>query len=297
MYSIFLGTCSVLGYTNVQTFDGKQYELYPKACGYSLLRHCHHNGSTPEFDVRIQNNNCFKSENSRYCQGQDIYITLKGKVIEIKRSSLNGKPELLVDGGVLDDHTLVEYVGGTSVVVSTDELQIVISGRNIYLTVGPDLKDQTCGLCGMFNMNSQDDFHTYNGGVAATANSFLKSWLNPELERQPDCDVGDVGSIGLGETEPTHSIDYCGMNLQAEVSVEERAIVLKDPVGPFKDCLEEVSSSSFYDRAKKTGCRDSFSLCDVVAGYAKACADKGIVVKDWRERITDCAERKYLYIT
>lgn len=287
MFVIVLGTCSVLGYTNFQTFDGKQYEVYPKPCGYSLLRHCHDEES--QFDIKITNKDCVNNEHTRYCQGQDIDLTLgSGKVIGIKRT-MNQKPELTFDAGILGDKIVVEFVGGNSVMVSTPQFQMICAGQNIYLTISPDFSNKTCGLCGTFNKNSLDDFHLYNGGVAAKAKTFLKSWLDPELDNQPGC---ELGLIGLGESEPTHTIDYCSVNSQVLESAEERASVLKDPLGPFSKCLDEVSPSSFYDRAKKTGCRHSESLCDVVAGYSKACRDKGIVVEDWRQRITECAERK-----
>lgn len=261
--------------------------MYPKPCGYSLLRHCHEEAS--KFEVRITNQDCINNEHTRYCKSQNLHLTLgEGKVIDIKRT-MNAKPELTYDSGILGDDAVVELLGGTSVMISTPDFQLLCSGQNIYLTVSPDVSNKTCGLCGTFNRNSLDDFHLYNGGVAAKAKTFLKSWLDPELDQQPGC---ELGLIGLGESEPTHTVDYCSVNSQVLQSAEERASVLKDPAGPFRECLEEVSPNSFYDRAKKTGCRHSESLCDVVAGYAKACGDKGIVVGSWRDRITECAERK-----
>lgn len=287
MFSI--GTCSVLANTNIKTFDGKEYEVYPKPCAYALLRHCH--GEKSQFNVRIENEDCVSNEYTRYCNSQNIYLTLEGgKVVNIKRT-MNAKPELTYDAGMLGNKIVVELVGG-NVMVSTPQFQMTCSGQNIYLTVNPEFMNKTCGLCGTYNQNSLDDYHLYNGGVAATAQTFLKNWLDPELDNQPTC---ESGLIGLGETEPTYTVDYCSVNSQVMVSAEERASVLKDPLGPFKECLKEISPSSFYDRAKKTGCRHPDSLCDVVAGYAKACGDKGFKVEDWRNRVLNCPERKYSF--
>ena len=285
-----VGTCSVLANTNVKTFDGKEYEVYPKPCAYSLLRHCHQ--QTSQFDVRIENKDCTLNDFTRYCKSQNLYITLQaGKLIVIKRT-MNAKPKLTYDAAIVGDQAVVEHDGGNVVMLSTPQFQLIVSGQNIYLTVNPEMMNKTCGLCGTFNRNSLDDYHLYNGGVAATAKTFLKNWLDPGLDEQSGC---ELGQNGLGETEPTHSIDYCTVYSQALVQAEERASVLKDPLGPFGKCLQSISPSSFFDKAKKTGCRHSESLCDVIAGYAKLCGDNGFTVSNWRGRIQGCPERKWSF--
>lgn len=274
----------------MKTFDGKEYEVYPKPCAYSLLRHCHQ--QTSQFDVRIENKDCTLNDFTRYCKSQNLYITLQaGKLIVIKRT-MNAKPTLTYDAAIVGDQAVVEHDGGNVVMLSTPQFQLIVSGQNIYLTVNPEMMNKTCGLCGTFNRNSLDDYHLYNGGVAATAKTFLKNWLDPGLDEQSGC---ELGQNGLGETEPTHSIDYCTVYSQALVQAEERASVLKDPLGPFGKCLQSISPSSFFDKAKKTGCRHSESLCDVIAGYAKLCGDNGFTVSNWRGRIQGCPERKWSF--
>lgn len=284
------GTCSVLANTNVKTFDGKEYEVYPKPCAYSLLRHCH--ASSFQFDLRIENKDCTLNDFTRYCKSQNVYLTLQaGKTIDIERT-MNAKPVLTYDAAILGDQIVVEHDGGNVAMVSTPQFQLIVSGQNIYLTVNPGMMNKTCGLCGTFNRNSMDDYHLYNGGVAATAQTFLKNWLDPQLDDQPTCELGESG---LGETEPTHSIDYCSIYSQPLQQSEERASVLKDPLGPFGKCLQSISPSSFFDKAKKTGCRHPESLCDVIAGYAKVCGDNGFTVSNWRGRIEGCPERKWSF--
>ena len=220
---------------------------------------------------------------------QNINITLEGgKKIDIERK-INVKPKLTYDAAILGNQTVVEYDGGNVVIVTTSQFQLIVSGQNIYLTVNPEMMNKTCGLCGTFNRNSMDDYHLYNGGVAATAHTFLKNWLDPAFDEQTTCELGEGG---LGETEPAHSIDYCTIYSQKLVQAEERASVLKDTLGPFDICLQSISPSTFFEKAKKTGCRHPESLCDVIAGYAKVCGDNDHKVGNWRARIESCPERK-----
>lgn len=210
-------------------------------------------------------------------------------MIDIHRT-MNTKPELTYDPAILGEQTIIEYDGGNVAMVSTPQFQLIVSGQNIFLTVNPEMMNKTCGLCGTFNRNSMDDYHLFNGGVAATARTFLKNWLDPPIDEQPMCELGESG---LGETEPTHSIDYCTIYSQGLAQSEERASVLKDTLGPFGTCLQSISPSPFYDKAKKTGCRHPESLCDVIGGYAKVCRDNEFTVGNWRGRIEGCPERKY----
>lgn len=257
-----------------------------------MLRHCH--GDVSNFNIRIENRDCTETDRP-YCNSQDVDVTLGATVIKIKRK-ISEKPELTIESGILDKNTFVEFVGGNSVVLSTLHFQMISTGRNLFVTVSPDLSNRTCGLCGTFNGDSQDDYHKYDGGEASTAKSFLLSWLNPPLDQQTSICKDKAGlNIGLGESEPTHSMEmnYCSLNSELAPAAETRASVLKDPFGPFAACLGEVAYDSYYDRALKAYCRNSVSLCDVVAGYAKACGDKGIVVENWRGRIEGCPERTY----
>ena len=55
----------------------------------------------------------------------------------------------------------VSTVGEDAVVLLLrDGLKLLWTGRNTYITVGSNYQNQTCGLCGTYNFNKGDDFHT-----------------------------------------------------------------------------------------------------------------------------------------
>ena len=287
---LFPATCSALAFTNFQTFDNKLYEVKPKACGYTLLRDC--SMASSAFTVRIQNADCTSTEMTQYCKQQNLYISYEGRSIVIERTVTDGPTSAVikveVDGEeikeqFLDEAVVVELVGVNNWVLSTSRFDISFIGANFYVYVKEVLKSKTCGLCGSYNRDSTDDFSGPDNSPSKDAGDFLKAWLNPKY--QPDC---LKYNIMLGEEEPTYT-DYCSFNSQYEQEANSRVAVLKKEDGPFKDC--QVSANLYYERAKKTGCRHRQSLCDVIAGYAKACQDVGYPVGAWRLE-AKCTQRK-----
>ena len=74
------------------------------------------------------------------------------------------------------------------------------------------------------------------------------------------------------------------------ISTGRVCYLLVDPVGPFADCHKELSYAEYYKKCIQDGCRCEGCLCNVIAGYAKACAAKDIDVNGWRNSVKPCAQ-------
>lgn len=74
------------------------------------------------------------------------------------------------------------------------------------------------------------------------------------------------------------------------ISTGRVCYLLVDPVGPFADCHKEISYAEYYKKCIQDGCRCEGCLCNVIAGYAKACAAKDIDVNGWRNSVKPCAQ-------
>lgn len=285
------GECTILGSTNIKTFDGQRYRVFPMDCEFHLLRHCHNEQS--EFDIRIKNTDCEDTIVRPFCNSQDIDIIFGENKTAIKIvRKLKSDPQIFVTHGSLDEDMSVENVGGKSVVLSTRYFQMTATDQNLFLSVSPDLQNQTCGLCGTFNGNGNDDFRKPDKGEAATPNEFLKKWLNFYDENSDKCMENQLGD-DPALASPTQ-LDYCRRNYELEPAAEKHASILINGDSPFQACWSEVPKEVFYENAVEAYCRHSVSLCDVIAGYAKACGDKGVVVLKWRQRrevIDLCQER------
>ena len=291
-----LAICSALAFTNFESFDGKQFEVYPEACGYYLLKDCSNSVSlSSRFAVKVQNEECEQTELVQNCKKQNLYVSVNSNKVQIKRTISGEKVNVQViiygqqlTGSSYRDGTInVEFVG-YSVVLTTEYFELVSSGQNFYLTTTEEFKDKTCGLCGKYNGDTSDDLLDSQGGPSLNVDGFLRSW---SIEGS----ACSSGSAKLGEAEPTQTVDYCAIHNQNKQNAESRASRILDENGPFKNCLakKQVGPEPFYRKALKTGCRYRDALCDVAAGFAKACEDKGIAVDvNWRVTL-GCTESKY----
>ena len=147
--------------------------------------------------------------------------------------------------------------------------------------MAPTLLDQTCGLCGTFNHIDKDDYHLRSNDDVVTIDEFAKEWLVPDLS------VDKCGTESV-----VSSIDYCDIYLQNKNWTQLQCSVLKDPAGPFADCHSEISYTKYYEKCLQDGCRCEGCLCNVISGYATACAEKDVDVNGWRNHVSRCEESK-----
>eukprot|EP00795_Rhopilema_esculentum_P013727 gene13727-4647_t len=281
------GTCTIAGDPHITTYDGKTYSMYGK-CAYTLTEHCHYNNATGKvFEVIVKNSNCQESNGFATCARMLIVKLLKIKVdillTSTKLSTGQYMPSVSVGGrdenwAKTKDY-MIERIGKENVIVSLSVgLRVQWTGRNAYLTVSPSFENKTCGLCGTFNHNSQDDYHTRTGSTEASVKSFTNHWVykDASINQAPTCNSWD------------EEISACSIFTSRESSAKTQCSVIKDTTGPFKLCHSVIPPESFYKMCLEDGCKCESCLCDVISSYAKMCMDKSISVGDWRPKTTTC---------
>jgi integrin beta 3 len=50
------------------------------------------------------------------------------------------------------------------------------AGNSVEIIVPPDYKSRTCGLCGNYNNNPEDDLQTKKGLIVTDIDKFTHSW-------------------------------------------------------------------------------------------------------------------------
>jgi hypothetical protein len=60
------------------------------------------------------------------------------------------------------------YVSGVKVIWD--------AGNSVEIIVPPDYKSRTCGLCGNYNNNPEDDLQTKKGLIVTDIDKFTHSW-------------------------------------------------------------------------------------------------------------------------
>lgn len=132
--------------------------------------------------------------------------------------------------------------------------------------------NMTCGMCGNFNGNKEDDFLMPNGEQAKGPNELGNSWRVTDAEQSSPCGVPDVA-------EP------CTPNQQDLYKTNEFCGVLISSQGPFQVCHSAISPQSFFSSCLRDMC--SFhghqeQLCKTLSVYSEACQRAGLALPDWR---------------
>ncbi|XP_078687331.1 uncharacterized protein LOC144919685 [Branchiostoma floridae x Branchiostoma belcheri] len=136
----------------------------------------------------------------------------------------------------------------------------------MYVTVSPEFKGKTCGLCGNFNGNQMDDF-TVKGLPETSVAAFGNSWkANADCLDVPRDQILEACAVNTQRADYADSM--CGV-INSPIFAACHLVVRPDPY--FKECLFDVCECEMGERC----------LCSAVANYARACA-KNYVPVEWR---------------
>ena len=292
----------MVGDPHITTYDGRPYNLHLKRCSYVLSEHCHlPGGAQGQFTVEIRNRYCSRSFAS--CR-REVLIRVSGEPsIILDIDDMTKKPAASIESwGVLGSTTSittdystekinVEFLGDRNIFVHVHmqngvAFTVQWTGYNTFMTVSESLFNHTCGLCGTFNDNEDDDFHMRSGDNELSIDEFAKQWLVR--------DKSDAECVNYLEA---NAVDYCVLYQQNLHWAQEKCKVIKQMDGPFADCHARIPYHDYYSKCQQDGCRCEECLCNVMAGYAKACADKGIDVDGWRSKVHVCSNGKFITMT
>lgn len=169
------------------------------------------------------------------------------------------------------------YRSGFFIVISTAFGLVVTYDAYSYVTINVpyDYQNSTCGLCGNFNYQPEDDFRTPLGEILSSDLGFGDSW-KAVGDTDPGCQA--TGCSGLACARCTtyqrnlySNSDYCG--------------ILGDASGPFANChsvlLPQIYiDSCVYDLCVGGGYQPI--LCRSISVYATQCQQQGIQLGQWR---------------
>ncbi|KAL4622712.1 otogelin [Arapaima gigas] len=266
------GECSVTGDIYFETFDGRTYTFHAM-CQYVLAK----SRSSGRFTVTIQNAPCGPNLDGACIQSVTLVINEDPRTeITLTRSG-----EVFVSGQhrvslpYSDEVFHIQELSTMFLQVrAAHGLRLLYNWREfrLYLQVDEFWKDDTVGLCGTFNGNSQDDFLSPSGMIESTPQLFGSSWkLSSACMQSP----------GLPQLDP------CDTHQQAASYAAEMCSVLDGEL--FSPCHKHLSPMSFVQRCKADTCKcGKPCLCSALAHYARQCRKHGVNV-DFRAHVTECA--------
>ncbi|XP_035490473.2 zonadhesin, like isoform X2 [Scophthalmus maximus] len=261
--------CVVSGDPHYNTFDKKFYS-FMGTCTYTLARTCKNN-TGPWFSVEAKNEERGVSGVSYL---RKLYVTVNGitvTLVKARRTLVNGLRVALPNSP--SPLMTISLAGQYITLQTTFGLQVRWDGNHYAkISVPSSYYDQMCGLCGDYDGNPDNDFTKPDGSLVANVNDFGNSWQTKEDE-DDSCVPG---------TKPDPD---CDPKLQAEVEKPDKCGKIKDPAGPFRECIRVVDPTPFFQSCVYDMCQfngQQHVLCDQLQAYTDACQNAGAKVHPWR---------------
>ncbi|XP_057634693.1 mucin-6 [Chionomys nivalis] len=266
------GHCSLEGGSFVTTFDARPYRFHG-TCTYTLLQ-----------SPLLPNNGTLLAvyDKSGYSHSETslesvIYLSKKDKIVISKDEVITNNGDTKVLPYKTHNITIFRQTSTHLQMATTFGLEVVVQLQPVfqaYITVGPQFKGQTRGLCGNFNGDTTDDFTTSMGLDEGTASLFVDSWR-----------AGNCPAALERETDP------CSMSQLNKVCAETHCSMLLRKGSVFEKCHTVVNPQPFYKRCVYQACNyeETFPhICSALGAYAHACSSRGVLLLGWRSSVDNC---------
>uniref|UniRef100_A0A3Q3B389 VWFD domain-containing protein n=1 Tax=Kryptolebias marmoratus TaxID=37003 RepID=A0A3Q3B389_KRYMA len=270
------GTCWAMGDPHYYTFDGKRFD-FMGTCAYVIAKNCGDN-SLPAFEVLALNEN---RGSRRVSYVGQVIIKLYDLTITVVRSE-NSRVRVSVKHVlhlpiVLNNGKLNMFQSGRSAVIAASFGLTVRYDwdHNLVVALSNSYAGKTCGLCGNFNGNPNDDFATPSGTQVAGVVAFGSSWKVPGVGTNPHCTNDCVAGC-----------DSCDSKLLKKYEGDTFCGLITKENGPFIKCHSVVDPQAYMESCKYDLCMgDGLRkfLCKALEAYTDACQDAGVQVQDWRK--------------
>ncbi|NWT57135.1 OTOG protein, partial [Erythrocercus mccallii] len=264
--------CSVSGDTHFMTFDGRKY-TFQATCQYILAK----SRTSGMFTISLQNAPCGQNQDGSCIQSVSLILKQDPK----RQVTLTHSGDVLIydqykiNLPYADELFEIRKLSSVFLQVKTQiGLQILYDreGLRLYLQVDERWKDDTVGLCGTFNGNTEDDFLSPVGVTESTPELFGNTWKT---------------SSACVLVHDSSQVDPCDVHLQAaSYAAEACSILTKDLFAP---CYPYLSPVPYFEQCRRDTCKcGQICFCSALAHYAHHCRRFGVVI-DFRGAVPDCA--------
>ncbi|XP_022362267.1 mucin-6 [Enhydra lutris kenyoni] len=261
--------CSLQGGSFVTTFDARPYRFHG-ACTYILLQ----SPQLPDGGSLVASYDKSGYSHSETALAAIIYMSREDKIVISRDEVLTNSGNTKWLPYKTRNITVFRQTSTHLQMTTTFGLELVVQLEPVfqaYVTVGPQFRGRTRGLCGTFNGDTTDDFMTSTGIVEGTAPLFVDSWRTgncpASLERE---------------------IDPCSMSQLNKLCAETHCSVLVRDGTVFQSCHAAVNPRPFYKRCVYQACNYEETLphvCAALSDYARACATHGNLLRGWRDSV------------
>ncbi|NWY61448.1 OTOG protein, partial [Chionis minor] len=264
--------CSVSGDIHFTTFDGRKY-TFQATCQYILAK----SRISGMFTISLQNAPCGQNQDGSCIQS----VTLILKQDPKRQVTLTHSGDVLVydqykiNLPYADELFEIRKLSSVFLQVKTHiGLQILYDreGLRLYIQADGRWKDDTAGLCGTFNGNTEDDFLSPVGVTENTPELFGNTWKT---------------SSACILVHDSSQMDPCDIHLQAASYAAEACSILTKEL--FAPCYPYLSPVPYFEQCRRDTCKcGQICFCSALAHYAHHCRRFGVII-DFRGGVPDCA--------
>ncbi|XP_010613449.1 otogelin [Fukomys damarensis] len=264
--------CSVTGDIHFTTFDGRRY-TFLATCQYILAK----SRSSGAFTVTLQNALCGLNQDGSCVQSVSVILHQdpRRQVTLTQAGDILLFDQYKITPPYTDDAFEIRRLSSVFLRVKTNVgVQVLYDreGLRLYLQVDQRWVEDTVGLCGTFNGNTQDDFLSPVGVPESTPQLFGNSWKTLSA---------------CSPLVPSSPLDPCDVHLQAASYAVQACSVLTGEL--FAPCSAYLSPVPYFEQCRRDTCRcGQPCLCTTLAHYARLCQRHGLPV-DFRVHLPACA--------
>ncbi|XP_041757989.2 IgGFc-binding protein-like [Coregonus clupeaformis] len=271
------GVCTISGDPHYKTFDNSTYD-FQGTCTYTAAQGCHLEGTRLNpFSVVVENEKWYAmSNNPKVAVAKLVAVEVYGNTLVLRK---NQAGMIMVNGIMmslpvnLNNGAVQAYQEGTYDVIITDfGLRVTYDlVYHVMVTVPGNYRGKTCGLCGNFNDNKNDEFQLPDGKITKDLLTFGAAWKIsvPHVVCEDGCS---------GEFCPK-----CDANKKA--IFEADCSIITNPKGPFAACHNVIDPASYFSDCVYDVCLsegDRKVLCHSISAYMIDCQDFGVNISNWR---------------
>ncbi|XP_071498841.1 IgGFc-binding protein-like, partial [Diadema antillarum] len=268
------GRCTVRGDPHYITFDRRRFD-FQGDCEYTLVRPC--NSSDPSVaDFHLWGNNVKNQPSARVSFLRGITLEFNGTSYSIRQGNAVYVNGIRSAGSYFStgSDVVIEWSSQYAFVTTSFGLSFSYDGRHIAeIDLDYSYLGKTCGLCGTFDEDSDNDFHVQDGSQTQFLTVFANSWVvNPESCNGESPQPGECTGDLLEE-----ALDVC--------------YIFSHPDGPLSDCFDFVYPRDTYEDCLYDYCAIGpvFDVCDYIQEYVSSCYQEGVDLGDWRSEVSECA--------
>ncbi|KAJ8002410.1 hypothetical protein DPEC_G00158600 [Dallia pectoralis] len=264
--------CSLFGRHHVHTFDGILYE-FPGDCSYLLAGDCDQRAFTLLGDfVRGQRSGVTLFLGEMF----ELHLSVDGHLSqEHKRLSLPYASQGVFVGSELGFYKMWSEEFGFSVTIDNQ--------ANVALTMKKHHSNRTCGLCGNFNGEPDDDYTAQEGFLTEDSYDFANSWA-----------LKGAGQPCRRVSPPSQS---CNTTADTPTVLSRCSVLHTSPV--FLRCASVVSPEAFLTICEEEACHCGQGEglgagpdchCNILLEFARTCHAHGQLLNGWLEE-SQCSPR------